>query len=186
MVFFDSIIHVYHSLCAPFRKTLFVVDIASQVGFLYCHGFLQEKFPVSTSSRGVGELSDSFKTPRGWFTVCDLIGAEEPLDRVFMARKPNGSWSGTKIDQPVDPILARIIRLEGVQTRNSNTFARFIYIHGSPCVEMDKNKPLSHGCVRMYCQDVVSLFDRLSKSSIVYMVDANNQLPYQPCFMTTR
>jgi lipoprotein-anchoring transpeptidase ErfK/SrfK len=49
-----------------------------------------------------------------------------------------------------------------------DSYKRYIYIHGTA----DENKigqPASHGCIRMYNNDVIDLFDLVNKGTEVYI-----------------
>ena len=64
-----------------------------------------------------------------------------------------------------DWILGRILWLSGLEPGknrlgNVDTMQRYIYIHGTPDTE-PMGTPLSHGCIRMRCHDVVELFSRV-------------------------
>jgi len=47
-----------------------------------------------------------------------------------------------------------------------DTFARSIYIHGTPDDE-PMGVPRSHGCIRMRNDDVIALFDRIAIGTLV-------------------
>jgi lipoprotein-anchoring transpeptidase ErfK/SrfK len=47
-----------------------------------------------------------------------------------------------------------------------DTFARYIYIHGTPDGE-PLGEPRSHGCIRMRNADVVALFDCVEPGTLV-------------------
>ncbi|MEC8881983.1 MAG: L,D-transpeptidase [Pseudomonadota bacterium] len=178
---FDFCLHVYFSVRALFSKNFIVVDVGAQKLFLYQYGFLVYGFDVSTAALGTGEMLDSQKTPRGWFKIRQLYGDGATLNTIFKGRAVSGYLSSDNTDE--DPVLARIVRLGGLQFRNVNTFSRYIYIHGARRSEMDRRKPLSSGCVRMYCDDVALLYDLLYRGGLVYVVDSSNPLPCQTCFV---
>jgi len=126
------------------------------------------RYSVSTSRNGPGELRGSFCTPRGEHIVRAKIGAGQPVNTVFVRRRPTGEiWTpelaGRFSDR--DWILTRILWLSGCEVgRNRlgevDTMQRHIYIHGSPdTVEM--GKPGSIGCIRMRNRDVVELFEQV-------------------------
>lgn len=130
------------------------------------HGRVVREYAVSTATKGAGEVSGSYCTPRGRHVVRAKIGAGQPLNTVFVRRRPTGErWDAALHDQYPgrDWILTRILWLSGCEPgRNRlgrvDTMRRYIYIHGSPdCAEM--GKPGSHGCVRMRNADIVDLFD---------------------------
>jgi L,D-transpeptidase YbiS len=130
--------------------------------------FQGKTYPVSTAARGVGEKNGSFCTPRGGHLVRAKIGAGQPLNAVFVRRRPTGELWTPELQQRYpgrDWILTRILWLSGCEPgRNRlgdvDTMRRYIYIHGAPdTVEM--GKPGSIGCVRMRNRDIVELFERV-------------------------
>ena len=60
--------------------------------------------------------------------------------------------------QGEDAVLTRILALEGLEPHNANTRARYIYIHGTSDTERI-GTPVSHGCIRLAPQDMLTLFD---------------------------
>ena len=129
-------------------------------------GKLVRKYPVSTASAGVGEVSGSYQTPRGRHIVRAKIGDGQPENTVFVRRRPTGEIWTPELGEAFperDWILTRILWLSGCEPGSNrlgcvDTMRRYIYIHGSPdSVEM--GLPGSHGCVRMRNADIVELFD---------------------------
>ncbi len=126
------------------------------------------RYVVSTSRNGPGELQGSFCTPRGEHIVRAKIGAGQPLNTVFVERRPTGEiWTRELAERfpGRDWILTRILWLSGCEPgRNRlgeiDTMRRYIYIHGSPDT-VGMGKPASIGCIRMRNADVVELFDLL-------------------------
>jgi hypothetical protein len=59
-----------------------------------------------------------------------------------------------------DPIVTRILWLEGLEEQNRNAKERGIYIHGTP-EEKKIGEPVSWGCIRMRSKDVVELYDEI-------------------------
>ena len=125
-----------------------------------------KRYPVSTSRNGAGERQGSFCTPRGAHIVRAKIGAGQPLNAVFVRRRPTGEIWTPELGERFpgrDWIVTRILWLSGCEPgRNRlgevDTMRRYIYIHGSPdSIEM--GKPGSIGCIRMRNADVVELFD---------------------------
>jgi lipoprotein-anchoring transpeptidase ErfK/SrfK len=125
-------------------------------------------YAVSTAKNGVGEQNGSFCTPRGRHLVRAKIGAGQPLNTVFVRRRPTGEvWTpGLHAKHPGrDWMLTRILWLSGCEVGknrlgNVDTMRRYIYIHGSPDTT-EMGKPGSIGCVRMRNRDIVELFDRV-------------------------
>ena len=125
-----------------------------------------KRYSVSTAKNGFGEKNGSFCTPRGRHIVRAKIGAGQPLNSVFVRRRPTGEvWSRELHERYPgrDWILTRILWLSGCEPgRNRlgdvDTMRRYIYIHGSHDLA-EMGKPGSIGCVRMRSSDIVELFD---------------------------
>ena len=133
-----------------------------------------KRYLVSTSRNGAGEREGSFCTPRGEHIVRAKIGANHPVDTVFVRRRPTGEiWTPEMAERfpGRDWILTRILWLSGCEPGKNrlgevDTMRRYIYIHGSPdAVEM--GKPGSIGCIRMRNQDVVELFELVPPGTAV-------------------
>ncbi len=123
---------------------------------------------VSTALNGAGEANGSGCTPRGWHQIRALIGQGQPLNTVFVGRRPTGEIFHAQMakDYPErDWILTRILWLSGLEIGrnrlgNVDTMRRYIYIHGCPD-SAPMGQPLSHGCIRMHNQDLLTLFDQV-------------------------
>ncbi len=115
------------------------------------------EYPVSTALNGEGFAVGSYRTPTGMFRICERIGDGEPSGRIFKARVAVGLWDPSESSDD-DLILTRILRLEGLEARNANTFERCIYIHGTNR-EDQIGQPASHGCIRLTNADIIELFD---------------------------
>jgi hypothetical protein len=136
-----------------------IVSIADQKLMVVRDGMWVEKFPVSTSKFGEGDAYGSYKTPLGRLRVCSKIGDGLPVGAVMQHRNATGEILPVNA-RGRDPIVTRIIWLEGLESGNERARARGIYIHGT--VEEAKiGKPASYGCIRMRSQDVVQVFDLL-------------------------
>ena len=126
-------------------------------------------YPVSTARNGPGEQRDSGCTPRGWHRIRMKIGAGQPINAVFVGRRPTGEIHSPELAalQPErDWILTRILWLTGLERgRNRggdrDTLRRFIYIHGCPDTA-PMGEPRSHGCIRMRNRDLLELFEQVS------------------------
>ncbi len=137
------------------------IDVANQR-----LAFGSRAYSVSTSKKGLGEKNGSFCTPRGRHIVRAKIGAGQPLNAVFVRRRPTGEiWTPALHEKYPgrDWILTRILWLSGCEPgRNRlgdvDTMRRYIYLHGSPDLS-EMGRPGSIGCIRMRNQDIVELFD---------------------------
>lgn len=129
-------------------------------------GELLAQYPVSTALKGAGEVKGSYQTPRGQHIVRAKIGADMPINSVFVGRRPTGEiWTPALGEQHPDRdwILTRILWLSGCEVGtnrlgNVDSMQRYIYIHGTPD-DQPMGAPHSHGCVRMRNEDVIALFD---------------------------
>ena len=141
------------------------------------HDQVFKTYKVSTSKFGVGEENNSFKTPRGTHCIRAKIGADEPINTVFIGRRPTGEILGEALLKSFpdrDWILTRILWLSGKEVGFNrlgtvDTMRRYIYIHGSPDgVQM--GVPGSIGCIRMRNSDGIELFDRVSVGDSVQII----------------
>ncbi len=96
---------------------------------------VMRRYPVSTAANGPGEEAGSYQTPRGRHIVRAKIGADQPLNTVFSARRPTGEIYEPALGetQPErDWILSRILWLSGAEPGfnrlgNRDTMRRYIY-----------------------------------------------------------
>jgi hypothetical protein len=123
-------------------------------------------YQVSTSKYGPGELKNSHCTPIGKHIIRAKIGEGQPIGMIFKGRRPTGKIFNKKDNnQSGDWILTRILWLSGLEIEKNrlgdvDTMQRYIYIHGVP----DHYKlgiPRSIGCVNMYNEDIIDLFNRV-------------------------
>jgi lipoprotein-anchoring transpeptidase ErfK/SrfK len=127
-----------------------VISVADQRLVVLREGMWVEKFKVSTSKFGVGDSYGSYKTPVGRHRICDKIGEGLPLGSVIKHRNATGEILPANAPGR-DPIVTRILWLEGLEQKNANARSRGIYIHGT--VEEEKvGSPVSYGCIRMRFQ----------------------------------
>ena len=132
---------------------------------------------MSTASRGPGERMNSECTPRGWHTIRAKIGADQPVNTVFVARRPTGEIYSPTLSAAQaqrDWILTRILWLSGLEQGKNrlgdvDTFRRFIYIHGCP-EAVPMGTPSSHGCIRMRNADVIELFGMVPAGTRVHIM----------------
>ncbi len=154
--------------CAD-RDHRVAVSVPDQRLLLFKKGELIGDFPVSTSKFGLGSLPGSHRTPTGEFVIKQKIGQGQPVGAVFKSRRATGEV--LEVDAPGrDPIVTRILWLNGVEPENRNTFSRYIYIHGTP-EERTIGTPSSYGCVRMRSQDVITLFSIVGIGARVNIAD---------------
>lgn len=158
----DATHHVHISLAS---QSLKVID---------SHGHRLFERPVSTALNGPGEANASGCTPRGTHYIRASIGADQPANTVFVARRPTGEIYSPELAAAHpgrDWILSRILWLCGRETGKNrgpgvDSFRRFIYIHGTPDTE-PMGVAKSHGCIRMRNADVIALFDLVGPGTVV-------------------
>ena len=147
---------------------------SQQLDLLDDKGKLIKRYSISSAKNGVGELNGSYCTPRGRHIIRAKIGAGQPLNAVFVERRPTGEVYTPKLARSSpgrDWILTRILWLSGCERGYNrlgkvDTMRRAIYIHGSPDTA-DMGKAGSRGCIRMRNQDIVELFDLVPIRTVV-------------------
>ncbi|MCF6203152.1 MAG: L,D-transpeptidase [Methylococcaceae bacterium] len=144
------------------------ISICKQQLVYINNGTLEKIYSVSTAKNGSGESMGSECTPTGWHKIRAKIGESQPVNAVFVGRRPTGEiyTPALSIEYPErDWILSRIIWLGGLEAGKNrygsvDSTWRYIYIHGCPD-ELMKGEPESHGCIRMKNIDVTDLFSRI-------------------------
>ena len=135
------------------------------------------RYRISSARNGTGQENGSFRTPLGKHIIRAKIGAGQPLNTVFVRRRPTGEIYSPQLAEQFpkrDWILTRILWLSGCEPGFNrlgpvDTMRRYIYIHGTPdSVEM--GKPGSIGCIRMRNSDLVELFDLVEAGTPVEII----------------
>ena len=129
-------------------------------------GEISKCYLISSARKGTGQQNGSFCTPLGKHVIRAKIGAGQPVNTVFIKRRPTGELYSTELEQQYpqrDWILTRILWLSGCEPGfnrlgNVDTMRRYIYIHGSPD-RVEMGKPGSIGCIRMRNRELLELFD---------------------------
>jgi L,D-transpeptidase YbiS len=140
-------------------------------------GKLLRSYAVSTALNGPGEEENSNCTPRGKHVIRAKIGAGQPVNTVFVKRRPTGEIFNAELHRqhPTrDWILTRILWLSGCESGynrsgSCDTMRRYIYIHGTP-PERGVGSPKSHGCINMLNEDMLELFELVEAGTIVNIV----------------
>ncbi len=159
------------------------IDLAQQQLYLPQY---QRVYAISTGKNGIGEAENSGKTPRGWHRVEQMFGHDAAKNAVFVARQTTGEVYDQELAAQYpqrDWILSRILWLSGLepefnQGAGCDTFARYIYIHGTPDTE-PMGVPMSHGCIRMRNDDVIELFQCIEAGALVYLSEQALEFPVQ-------
>ena len=143
------------------------ISVATQMLRLWDGQRLVREWPCSTSKYGLGTTEGSNRTPLGRFRVREKHGSGADLCTIFKSRLPVGQWQAGQ-DTVEDLVLTRILRLEGMEPANANTFERYIYIHGTND-ERRIGQKRSHGCVRMGNEAVTALYDEVAEGTEVWI-----------------
>lgn len=152
------------------RRHVLLVSVTDQEMLLLRDGQPLALFPVSTSKFGLGDVPGSNATPTGKFVIRKKIGDGLPPGAVLKSRRPTGEI--LPVNAPGrDPIVTRILWLDGLEPHNRNAFQRLIYIHGTP-EERTLGTPASYGCIRMRSADIIQLYDIVGEGARVKITEA--------------
>jgi L,D-transpeptidase YbiS len=149
-----------------------------QLELLDDRGKVLSRYAVSSSEKGAGELNGSFCTPRGKHIIRAKIGAGQPVNAVFLRRRPTGEIYTPELGaqhSERDWILTRILWLSGLEPGinrlgECDTMRRYIYIHGTPD-SVRLGIPSSHGCIRMHNAELIELFDIVPAGTTVEIME---------------
>jgi len=141
-------------------------------------GTVKASYVISSAANGVGCEKNSGCTPIGAHVVRAKIGNHQPVNTVFVGRRPTGEVCTPELMAEFpdrDWILTRILWLSGREVGknrlgNVDTMQRYIYIHGTPD-SVTVGKPESHGCIRMRNVDIIELFDLVEVGTDVLITD---------------
>ena len=155
------------------------ISIADQTLDLSEDGTPLKRYLVSTSKNGAGEKYGSFCTPRGRHIIRAKVGAGEPVNTVFVKRRPTGEIYDADLGSRFpgrDWMLTRLLWLSGCEPGfnrlgDVDTMRRYIYIHGSPD-SAAMGQPGSIGCIRMRNADLLELFDLVEPGTPVEISEA--------------
>lgn len=139
-------------------------------------GKVLRRYAVSTAANGLGEENGSYCTPRGKHVIRAKIGAGQPLNTVFVKRRPTGEIYTPELgaqNPGRDWMLTRLLWLSGCEAGfnrlgSCDTMRRYIYIHGTPDTTV-LGQPGSRGCVRMHNTDLLELFDLVQVGTQVHI-----------------
>lgn len=144
--------------------------------FFCCGDRVLKKYRIATSRYGLGEEAGSYQTPRGWHTIRAMIGANCPINTVFVGRRPTGEIYSEQLARQYperDWILTRILWLSGLEVGKNrlsgvDTMRRYIYIHGTPDA-VTLGEPSSHGCIRVHNADLLDLYEQVRVGDRVFI-----------------
>jgi lipoprotein-anchoring transpeptidase ErfK/SrfK len=160
--------------CAGDTRHKILISTVDQKMIVLRDGNRIAEYPVSTSKFGLGDQPGSNDTPLGRLKIKKKIGEKVPAGGVLKSRRFTGEVLA--VDAPGrDPIVTRILWLEGTERQNKNAYNRFIYIHGTP-EERNLGTPASFGCIRMRSRDVIALYNIVGRGAVVII----EQRPFGP------
>jgi lipoprotein-anchoring transpeptidase ErfK/SrfK len=141
-------------------------------------GNVNAQYAISSAANGVGCEKNSGCTPLGAHIIRAKIGDKQPINAVFVGRRPTGEICTPALMAEFpnrDWILTRILWLSGNEIGKNrlghvDTMQRYIYIHGTPD-GIAVGKPDSHGCIRMRNADIVELFNRVPVGTSVMIAE---------------
>tara|TARA_Y200000002_G_C22677527_1_gene662714 strand:+ start:2065 stop:2721 length:657 start_codon:yes stop_codon:yes gene_type:complete len=151
-----------------------VVDISEQRLYLVDDLEIIKSYPISSSKFGEGSKENSYKTPLGSHEIKDKIGFKAAKNTIFSSRI-NTMKPAEIITKPIDSendfITSRIMWLDGLEYGKNkgegfDSYSRYIYIHGTHEEGLIGTKA-SHGCIRMFNNDVIELFDEVQEGTFV-------------------
>ncbi|MBK9758615.1 MAG: L,D-transpeptidase [Flavobacteriales bacterium] len=151
------------------------VSVRSQRMYHVRGRMIQQEYIISTSSKGLGQVQDSYRTPAGLHYVRERIGEGLPPWSVIKERVCTGELADSCRDTAADLITSRILWLSGMESGLNkggqvDSYDRWIYIHGT-ADECSLGDPSSHGCIRMRNRDVIALFDKIPVGALVVIYD---------------
>lgn len=172
---------VTHPNPQQYGKPWIQVGVKSQSLVFYDEwGLEKHRYLISTARNGVGELANSFMTPRGWHRVCEKIG-DGATENTIIFRRQVTPWKYTPelhVQYPdKDWILTRILWLCGMEPGKNqggdvDSYDRAIYIHGAG-EHVAFGTPTSLGCIRMRNPDIIELFQQAEPGTDV-LIDENS------------
>ena len=153
-----------------------LISVPDQRMLVVREGGWMRKYKISTSRFGLGDNFGSYKTPAGRLRVWEKLGGDLPSGAVIKHREATGEILPANAPGR-DPIVSRILWLEGLESQNDNARGRGIYIHGTT-EEANIGKAVSWGCIRMRSEDVIELYEIVPVRSMVTISEEG--LPHFP------
>lgn len=158
------------------NKKIIFISADEQTLKGYENDKLHFTYSISTGKNGLGEKINSECTPRGWHKIYSIIGLENEINSVFVAREWTGELYTEELAQKNpgrDWILTRILQLEGLEPgRNQggdvDSLQRYVYIHGTPDSTL-LGKPGSRGCIRVRNNEMIALSQWVTTDTLVYI-----------------
>tara|TARA_B100000927_G_scaffold283747_1_gene271845 strand:- start:229 stop:834 length:606 start_codon:yes stop_codon:yes gene_type:complete len=151
-----------------------VVDISEQRLYLVQNKLILKSYPISSSKFGEGSIENSFKTPLGMHQIKEKIGEDVEENTIFISRvdtQKKADIIKNTFDSDNDFVTSRILWLDGMEEginkgKGIDSYDRYIYIHGTQEEGLIGTKA-SHGCIRMFNNDVIELFKKVKEGTKV-------------------
>ena len=151
-----------------------VVDISEQRLYLVQNKQVLKSYPISSSKFGEGSIENSFKTPLGMHQIKEKIGEDVEENTIFISRvdtQKKANIIKDTFDSDNDFVTSRILWLDGMEEGKNkgqgiDSYDRYIYIHGTQEEGLIGTKA-SHGCIRMFNNDVIELFKQVQEGTNV-------------------
>jgi len=151
-----------------------VVDISEQRLYLVQNKLVLKSYPISSSKFGEGSIENSFKTPLGMHQIKEKIGEDVEENTIFISRvdtQKKADIIKNTFDSNNDFVTSRILWLDGMEEginkgKGIDSYDRYIYIHGTQEEGLIGTKA-SHGCIRMFNNDVIELFKKVKEGTKV-------------------
>ena len=158
------------------NNTELIIDISQQRLYLKENNKITESFPISSSKYGEGSIVNSLKTPLGMHEIKEKIGDSVIKNTIFISRINTQRLAeiiSNDFDSPNDYVTSRILWLSGLEDGENkgpgiDSYSRYIYIHGTQEEGLIGQKA-SDGCIRMFNDDVIYLYKKVSKGTKVYI-----------------
>jgi len=160
------------------------VDTKTQSLFLLKNKKILKTYVISSSKTGskYGAVSGSLQTPLGLHKIYMKIGDDAKVGQIFVSKQNTKRSAkiykkGDKCPPNIhDDVLTRVLVLDGIEKGinkgrnkkglNVDSFLRGIFIHGTNN-ESTLGQPASHGCIRMFNNEVVELYNLVKVGTFV-------------------
>ena len=156
------------------KRPEIVIDISEQRLYLVQSKLVLKSYPISSSKFGEGSIENSFKTPLGMHRIKEKIGEDVEENSIFISRvdtQKKANIIKDTFDSDNDFVTSRILWLDGMEEginkgKGIDSYDRYIYIHGTQEEGLIGTKA-SHGCIRMFNNDVIELFKKVKEGTKV-------------------
>ena len=133
-------------------------------------------YKCTTGKNWFGNEKWSKATPLWLHKICGLYGDKTSIVSIFKWRQKVDELQYFPEYGKVYPvIMTRILQLQGLEERNSNTYSRYIYIHWTPNIWYWKagNLKKTYGCISLLPLQMLELFNLVKKETETYVYILN-------------